>query len=698
MGSTKVAVGVIDTGVDYTHPDLYQNIWLNPGEIPAALKASLVDTDGDGLITFRDLNKSANAAFVTDKNANGRIDAGDLLNDTRWENGVDEDGNGYKDDLIGWDFVNNDNDPMDDNGHGTHVSGTIAAEGGNGVGVAGITWSTQIVALKFLDATSWGFTSNAIKATDYFTNAAKANAAEDFAATNNSWGGAGFSQSLLDAVVRGAQKDILYVAAATNGGSDSIGDNNDTSANYPSNFSTVSGAGYEAVIAVASLKSTGALSTFSNYGVSTVDLAAPGEGVYSTMRGGGYGAMSGTSMATPHVTGAIALYSAAAIGRSAAQIRADILSTTAPTASLAGKVATGGRLDIGALMAKLGAPITHDVVGTIGGDLITPTATVVGQALPGTGSDTLQGLAGNDTLDGGAGADRLAGGAGNDLYVVDNASDQVIEGSGGGTDLVQSSVSFTLPTQVEHLTLTGTAAINGTGNTLGNTINGNAAGNVLIGAAGGDQLYGMDGNDTLRGDDGNDKLDGGAGADSMDGGAGNDTYIVDQAGDVVVETLTGTTGGTADIVNSMVSFTLGANLEKLTLTGSASVNGTGNTLDNTLVGNGGSNVLLGLSGADTLNGNSGTDTINGGAGADVLTGGSGNDLIIFARGEAQGDSVTDFALGDHLQFTGFSAGSTLAQVVGSTTDWLITDKTTGVAELIHLTNGYAVTSADFLFA
>lgn len=351
-GSMKTVVGVIDTGIDYTHPDLYLNIWLNQREIPTTVRASLSDIDSDGLITFRDLNGTANASYVLDYNSNGRIDAGDLLNDARWENGGDEDGNGYRDDLIGWDFVNNDNDPFDDNSHGTHVSGTIGGIGGNGIGVAGVNWNVQMVALKFLSASGSGSVSGAIGSVDYFTGAAtRASAGENFVATNNSWGGGGYSQALNDAIGRAAQQDILFVAAAGNSTS-----NNDVTANYPSNYSTTSAAGYDAVVAVASLTNTGALSSFSSYGATNVDLAAPGSSIYSTLPGGGYGTYSGTSMATPHVTGAVALYAAANPNASAAEIKQALLASSAATASLTGKVLTGGRLDIGTLMNSTPQP------------------------------------------------------------------------------------------------------------------------------------------------------------------------------------------------------------------------------------------------------------------------------------------------------------------------------------------------------
>ncbi len=351
VGSTSTIIGVVDTGIDYAHPDLYLNIWLNQGEIPSALRSLLADVDIDGLITFRDLNHAANSAFVVDLNTNGRIDAGDLLDDMRWDNGVDEDRNGYRDDLVGWNFVNNSNNPFDDHGHGTHVSGTIGAVGGNGLGVAGVAWNVQMVPLKFLGSDNRGTISNAVKATDYFTSAAsRAVAGENFVATNNSWIGDNYDASLASAVSRAASRDILYIVAAGNGGSDGIGDNNDTTPTWPANLNTQNTAGYDAVISVASITSTGALSGFSNYGSTTVDIAAPGSGVTSTLPEGSYGTWSGTSMAVPHVAGAAALYAALNPTATAAQIKAAILDSAAATPSLSGLVATGGRLDIGALL------------------------------------------------------------------------------------------------------------------------------------------------------------------------------------------------------------------------------------------------------------------------------------------------------------------------------------------------------------
>ncbi len=198
----------------------------------------------------------------------------------------------------------------------------------------------------------------------------------------------------------------------------------------------------------------------------------------------------------------------------------------------------------------------------------------------------LFGGAGKDFLDGGAGADTMLGGAGDDTYLVDDAGDVVIEYPGEGVDLVKSAINYTLTANVENLTLTGTAAINGAGNALDNVLIGNVAGNVLSGGAG------------------NDTLDGGAGADTLIGGPGDDTYVVDNAGDTVLEN----PGEGTDTIQSSISYTLAANVERLTLTGTAAINGTGNALNNVLRGNGANNVLDGAAGADSMLGGAGDDT------------------------------------------------------------------------------------------
>ena len=264
----------------------------------------------------------------------------------------------------------------------------------------------------------------------------------------------------------------------------------------------------------------------------------------------------------------------------------------------------------------------------------------------GAGNDVLFGGAGNDYLDGGRGADKLTGGEGNDVLVVNDSKDSVTEAAGGGRDLVLSSTSYTLTANVENLTLTGSAALEGTGNELDNLIIGNAAVNRLAGAAGNDTLRGNAGNDTLFGGLGNDMLDGGVGADIMKGELGNDIYVVDNAADQAIE-VSGTAGG-VDTVVSAVSFTLGSSVENLVLSGTAKIAGMGNS-DN--------NVIIGNSGANILSGRAGNDVIDGGGEADTLFGGFGSDQFIFRAGQAHGDRLMDFESIDRIGFEGYGTGA-----------------------------------------
>jgi Ca2+-binding RTX toxin-like protein len=280
-----------------------------------------------------------------------------------------------------------------------------------------------------------------------------------------------------------------------------------------------------------------------------------------------------------------------------------------------------GAYEAGSILVRyLGPQGTVGISNGVGGNMIVDTRAVIGgdsgsNKLTGTtAANTMYGLGGNDTLDGGSGADSMIGGSGNDTYIVQDAGDRTVEAAGGGTDRVNASVSFTLPSNVEQLSLTGTAAINGTGNTLSNTITGNSAGNSLAGGDGNDSLYGADGNDTLNGGNGNDLLEGGNGNDSMSGGAGSDRYVVQSSGDKVVEAA----GGGTDSVSSSITYTLPSEVESLTLTGTSAINGTGNALSNKLTGNAAINSLVGGSGNDTLDGGAGNDSLTGSAGLDTF--------------------------------------------------------------------------------
>ena len=355
-GTGRTVVAVIDTGMDYDHPDLYRNVWINQAEIPSDIRASLIDVDGDGRIGFADLNDARNqgAGKIADVNGDGRIDAADVLaprSQGGWADGSDNDNNGYTDDLVGWNFSGSTNNPLDDNGHGTHVSGIIGATGNNGVGVAGVDWNVQIMPLKFLDSTGSGYTSDAVKALNFAV-------AHGATVSNNSYGGGGYDPAMASAIANAQAHGHIFVAAAGNSGL-----NNDSSTAYPADYP------YDNVVAVAATDRNDNLASFSDYGANSVDLGAPGVSILSTYKGGGYATLSGTSMATPFVTGAMALVRDLHPDWTYKQVIDQVLNTVDPVASLSGKTITGGRLD---LARAVGAAVTTGPASPANGSTTAP--------------------------------------------------------------------------------------------------------------------------------------------------------------------------------------------------------------------------------------------------------------------------------------------------------------------------------------
>ena len=383
-GNQNLVIGVIDTGVDYNHPDLVGNIWTNPGEI-----------------------------------------AGDR---------IDNDRNGYIDDVRGWDFAYNDNNPMDVRGHGTHVAGTIAGKGNNGVGVTGVAWNAKIMPLKFLNDTGWGYTSDAISAINYAT-------AKGVKLTNNSWGGGDYSQALSDAINTAGQRGALFIASAGNSSR-----NTDTTPSYPASYNLAN------IISVASTTRTDGLSSFSNYGATTVDLGAPGSDIYSTLPNSSYGTYSGTSMASPHVTGAAALLWSQNPTWTAQQIKNRLMSTGDSISALNGKTVSGKRLNIYNALIINGTAGADNLTGTANADVINGLA----------GNDTLNGLAGNDTLSGDAGNDTLTGGLGADKFIY-NTNAAFTTTAVGVDTITDFNISQTDQIVLDKTTFTSISSAAGTG-------------------------------------------------------------------------------------------------------------------------------------------------------------------------------------------------------------------------------------------
>ncbi|MFZ4715744.1 MAG: S8 family serine peptidase [Bacteriovoracaceae bacterium] len=277
MGSKAVKIAVIDTGIDYNHPDLKNNIAINEAE------------------------------------KNGAA-------------GVDDDKNGYVDDIYGYDFANNDADPMDGHSHGTHCSGTIAGEH-NSIGVSGVMAEASLVPIKFLADNGSGSTEAAIQAIDYATK-------RGVDVMSNSWGGGGFSKALEDAIKRANEAGIVFIAAA---GNDSA--NNDTTPHYPSSYNLPN------VISVAAFKSDDTLASFSCFGKRSVHIAAPGNNILSTIHNSGYAVYSGTSMATPHVSGVVGLLLSHEPNLTPAEVSARIMQTSVPIRAYRSKTISGGRIN-----------------------------------------------------------------------------------------------------------------------------------------------------------------------------------------------------------------------------------------------------------------------------------------------------------------------------------------------------------------
>lgn len=288
-GDEDIVVGIIDTGIDYTHSDLQPNIWVNEKEIP--------------------------------------------------DNGIDDDDNGVVDDVYGYNAVEDSGDPMDDNSHGSHCAGTIGAAGDNGLGIVGVNWKVKLMGLKFLSGDGSGTLNNAIESINYALEMQKRGV--NIRVLSNSWGGGDYSRALHDAIKEANDAGILFVAASGNSSTDT-----DRYPHFPSSYES------DNVVAVAAMNNREELAGFSNYGAKTVDLAAPGVDVYSTVPGEDYAFYSGTSMATPHVSGVAALVLSREPKLTPKQLAERLIKTSKPVAAFKGKMVSGGRIDVFTALKK----------------------------------------------------------------------------------------------------------------------------------------------------------------------------------------------------------------------------------------------------------------------------------------------------------------------------------------------------------
>jgi subtilisin family serine protease len=616
-GSSSVVVGVVDTGVDYNHADLSGNIWTNPGE-----------TAGDG---------------------------------------IDNDGNGYVDDYRGWDFVGSgDNNPIDQNGHGTHVAGTIGATGNNSTGVAGVAWTAKIMPLRVLDASGSGDVADAVEAINYATMM-KTVKSINIKVTNNSWGDPAGSTDLQNAITAAGTAGMLVVASAGNGGADMVGDNTDSAPQYPAAYS------YSNVISVAATDRYDQLAEWSNYGPTSVDLGAPGVDIYSTKLNGGYQLLSGTSMAAPHVTGSVALLWSQYSTASASDVKAALLNSADLNASLYGRTVSGGRLNVKRALDYLKGVQT--VNGTSGTDTITvrlksgdstKVQVVVNSTtnefnvsstgvlvVNGSGSaDTISVSDANGTVaipvwvDGGDGDDVIAGGTAEDRLIGGAGNDTIKGGSGTASDALEGDA--------------------GTDTLLGY--------DSLIGGGGHDALIGGDGADTLAGGSAPDVLRGDAGDDDLLGGTGNDWYIyVGSPTGIGVDVIDGESQDTATGGTDTLDFTQFAEYvhveldvdgdraggsfaayydtfqDFLKISDEADTASADNTAIENLRGSNdiSGDDLFGNSLANVIYGNYGADTIQGRAGNDIIFGGNTLNDSAVTEGEVDTiNTINDYLYGD----------------------------------------------------